>query len=136
MTVEYSRSEEYGKEGNLTQQKTRLRRESRTATRVVTSPEVILTLCSRSSPLLSRILKSLFSPTATAFSSPETLGLICNRPSFPYHVTKKRRALGTRMTATAKIGPDRLTQTLSRLCKLRPDFSRNADWLLEQCHKI
>ena len=37
-----SRSEEYGKEGNLTQQKTRLRRESRTATRVVTSPEMIL----------------------------------------------------------------------------------------------
>ena len=47
------------------------------------------------------------------FSSPEPLGLICNRPvdssgakwspepraprSFPYHVTKKRRALGTRM---------------------------------------
>ena len=28
------------------------------------------------------------------FSSPEPLGLICNRP---YHVTKKRRALGTRM---------------------------------------
>ena len=35
-----SRSEKYGKEGNLTQQKTRLRRERRTATRVVTSPEV------------------------------------------------------------------------------------------------
>ena len=28
------------------------------------------------------------------FSSPEPLGLICNRPD---HVTKKRRALGTRM---------------------------------------
>ena len=27
-------------------------------------------------------------------------------------------------------------QTLSRLCSLRPDFGRNADWLLEQCHKI
>ena len=24
----------------------------------------------------------------------------------------------------------------SRLCSLRPDFGRNADWLLEQCHKI
>ena len=23
-----------------------------------------------------------------------------------------------------------------RLCSLRPDFGRNADWLLEQCHKI
>ena len=22
----------------------------------------------------------------------------------------------------------------SRLCSLRPDFGRNADWLLEQCH--
>ena len=29
-----------------------------------------------------------------------------------------------------------LIQTLSRLCSLRPDFGRNADWLLEQCHKI
>ena len=29
-----------------------------------------------------------------------------------------------------------LIQTLSLLCSLRPDFSRNADWLLEQCHKI
>ena len=38
---------------------TRLRPESRTATRVVTSPEVILTLCNRSSPLPWRILKSL-----------------------------------------------------------------------------
>ena len=28
------------------------------------------------------------------FSSPEPFGLICNRPD---HVTKKRRALGTRM---------------------------------------
>ena len=35
-----SRSETYGKEGNFTQQKTRLGRERRTATRVVTSPEV------------------------------------------------------------------------------------------------
>ena len=26
-------------------------------------------------------------------------------------------------------------QTLSRLCSLRPDFGRNADWLLEQCHQ-
>ena len=33
----------------------------------------------------------------TSFLSPEPLGLICNRPSFPDHVTKKRRALGTRM---------------------------------------
>ena len=24
----------------------------------------------------------------------------------------------------------------SRLCSLRPDFGHNADWLLEQCHKI
>ena len=37
-----------------------------------------------------------------AFSSPEPLGLICNRPSFPYHVTKKRRALGTRMGAEVR----------------------------------
>ena len=29
-----------------------------------------------------------------------------------------------------------LIQTLSRLCSLRPDFGRNADWLLEQCHRI
>ena len=29
-----------------------------------------------------------------------------------------------------------LIQTLSRLCSLRPDFGRNADWLLEQYHKI
>ena len=29
-----------------------------------------------------------------------------------------------------------LIQTLSRLCSLRPDFGRNADWLLEQCRKI
>ena len=27
-------------------------------------------------------------------------------------------------------------QTLSRLCSLRPDFGHNADWLIEQCHKI
>ena len=27
-------------------------------------------------------------------------------------------------------------QTLTSLCSLRPDFGRNADWLLEQCHKI
>ena len=27
-------------------------------------------------------------------------------------------------------------QTLLRLCSLRPDFGRNADWLVEQCHKI
>ena len=24
----------------------------------------------------------------------------------------------------------------ARLCLIRPDFGRNADWLLEQCHKI
>ena len=47
--------------------------------------------------------QGLFSPffTFLPFSSPEPLGSICNRPvanpSFPYHVTKKRRALGTRM---------------------------------------
>ena len=29
-----------------------------------------------------------------------------------------------------------LIQTLSRLCSLKPDFGRNADWLLEQCHRI
>ena len=29
-----------------------------------------------------------------------------------------------------------LIQTLSRSCSLRPDFGRNADWLLEQFHKI
>ena len=29
-----------------------------------------------------------------------------------------------------------LIQTLSRLCSLRPDFGRNADWLLGQCHKF
>ena len=29
-----------------------------------------------------------------------------------------------------------LIQTLTSLCSLRPDFGRNADWLLEQCHKI
>ena len=29
-----------------------------------------------------------------------------------------------------------LIQTLSRWCSLRPGFGRNADWLLEQCHKI
>ena len=34
------------------------------------------------------------------FSSPEPLGLIC--PSFPYHVIKKRRVLGTRMTRAPK----------------------------------
>ena len=27
-------------------------------------------------------------------------------------------------------------QTLTSLCSLRPDFGRNADWLLEQCHRI
>ena len=37
------------------------------------------------------------------------------------------------LRAPAKIG---LIQTLSRLCSLRPDFGRNADWLLEQCHRI
>ena len=37
------------------------------------------------------------------------------------------------LCAPAKIG---LIQTLSRLCSLRPDFGRNADWLLEQCHRI
>ena len=47
--------------------------------------------------------QGLFSPffTFLPFSSPEPLGSIRNRPvanpSFPYHVTKKRRALGTRM---------------------------------------
>ena len=34
-------------------------------------------------------------PQVTPFSSPEPLGLICDQ--FPNHVTKKRRALGTRM---------------------------------------
>ena len=29
-----------------------------------------------------------------------------------------------------------LIQTLTSLCSLRPGFGRNADWLLEQCHKI
>ena len=29
-----------------------------------------------------------------------------------------------------------LIQTLSRLCSPRPNFGRNADWLLEQCYKI
>ena len=29
-----------------------------------------------------------------------------------------------------------LIQTLRSLCSLGPDFGRNADWLLEQCHKI
>ena len=29
-----------------------------------------------------------------------------------------------------------LIQTLTSLCSLRPDFGRNTDWLLEQCHKI
>ena len=29
-----------------------------------------------------------------------------------------------------------LIQTLKSLWSLRPDFGRNADWLLEQCHKI
>ena len=29
-----------------------------------------------------------------------------------------------------------MIQTLSRLRSLRPDFGRNAYWLLEQCHKI
>ena len=29
-----------------------------------------------------------------------------------------------------------LIQTLRSLCLLGPDFGRNADWLLEQCHKI
>ena len=29
-----------------------------------------------------------------------------------------------------------LIQTLRSLCSLAPDFGRNADWLLEQCHKI
>ena len=60
-----------------------------------------------------QIIKFRLSCTSP-FSSPEPLGLICNRPvdvrnfltsgngcfqslSFPYHVTKKRRALGTRM---------------------------------------
>ena len=38
------------------------------------------------------------------------------------------------LTASAKIGPD--TNYLSHLCSLRPDFGCNADWLLEQCHKI
>ena len=37
---------------------------------------------------------------------------------------------------TAKIGPDLRWQTLSRLCSIWPDFGRNADCLLEQCHKI
>ena len=60
-----------------------------------------------------QIIKFRLSYTSP-FSFPEPLGLICNRPvdvrnfltsgngcfqslSFPYHVTKKRRALGTRM---------------------------------------
>ena len=29
-----------------------------------------------------------------------------------------------------------LIQTLTSLCSLRPDFGDNADWLLEQCHRI
>ena len=29
-----------------------------------------------------------------------------------------------------------LIQTLSRFCSLRPDFGRNADWLVEQCLRI
>ena len=29
-----------------------------------------------------------------------------------------------------------LIQSLTSLCSLRPDFDRNADWLLEQCHRI
>ena len=29
-----------------------------------------------------------------------------------------------------------LKQTLTSLYSLRPDFGRNADWLLEQCHRI
>ena len=35
--------------------------------------------------------------------------------------------------APAKIG---LLQTLTSLCCLRLDFGHNADWLLEQCHRI
>ena len=27
-------------------------------------------------------------------------------------------------------------QTITSLCSLEPDFGRNVDWLLEQCHKI
>ena len=38
------------------------------------------------------------------------------------------------LRAPAKIGPD--TNSHSLLCCLRPDFGRNADWLLEQCHRI
>ena len=34
---------------------------------------------------------------------------------------------------TLKLG---LIQTLTSLCSLRPDFGCNADWLLEQCHRI
>ena len=34
---------------------------------------------------------------------------------------------------TLKLG---LIQTLTSLCSLQPDFGRNADWLLEQCHRI
>ena len=45
--------------------------------------------------------KLSLAPVGLPFSSPEPLGSICNRPvaspSFPYHVIKKRRALGTRM---------------------------------------
>ena len=44
------------------------------------------------------------------FSSPEPLGLICKRPvalpSFPDHVTKKGRALRTRMGCTLLLEPD------------------------------
>ena len=29
-----------------------------------------------------------------------------------------------------------LMRTLTSLCCLRPDFARNAEWLLEQCHRI
>ena len=39
--------------------------------------------------------------------------------------------------APAKIGPD--TNSLAFMltsATLRPDFGRNADWLLEQCHRI
>ena len=54
---------------------------------------------------------------ASPFSSPEPLGLICNRPSFPDHVTKKRRALGTRMSRP---------QSLSILLVMRFFISRVA----------
>ena len=60
------------------------------------------------------------------------------RPSFSCSVTLaypeiRPNFCGSHTFSRLKLG---LIQTLSRLCSLRPDFGRNADWLLEQCHKI